>query len=89
MTDQNLRDLLEKLQMELGQIDVTDEAGRERLQHLEADIRRLRERSDEQEETDDSMLERFQDSIDHFETSHPEFTMMISQMMTILSNAGI
>lgn len=89
MTDQNLRDLLEKLQMELGQIDVTDEAGRERLRHLEADIRRLRERSDEQEETDDSMLERFQDSIDHFETSHPEFTMMISQMMTILSNAGI
>ena len=89
MTDQNLRDLLEKLQTELGQIDVTDEAGRERLRHLEADIRRLRERSDEQEETDDSMLERFQDSIDHFETSHPEFTMMISQMMTILSNAGI
>lgn len=89
MTDQNLHDLLEKLQKELGQIDVTDEAGRERLRYLEADIRRLRERSSEEEETDESMLERFQDSIDHFETSHPDFTMMISQMMTILSNAGI
>lgn len=89
MTDQNLHDLLEKLQKELEQIDVTDEAGRERLRHLEADIRLLRERSGEEEDTDESMLERFQDSIDHFETSHPEFTMMISQMMTILSNAGI
>lgn len=89
MTDQNLRDLLEKLQNELEQIEVTDEAGRERLRYLEADIRGLRERSGENEETDESMLDRLQDSIDHFETSHPEFTMMISQMMTILSNAGI
>jgi predicted nuclease with TOPRIM domain len=89
MTDQNLRDLLEKLENQLQRIDVTDEAGRERLHRLEADIRRLRERSDEQEDTDESMLERFQESIDHFETSHPELTMMISQMMTILSNAGI
>ena len=89
MTDQDLHELLEKLQNQLEQIEVTDEAGRERLRRLEADIRSLRERSDEQEETEDSMLERFQDSIDHFGTSHPEFTMMISQMMTILSNAGI
>lgn len=89
MTNQNLRELLEKLQMELERIEVTDEAGQQRLHHLEADIRRLRERSDEPEETDDPMLERFQDSIDHFETSHPQLTMMISQMMTILSNAGI
>lgn len=89
MTDQNLHELLEKLQGELEQIDVTDEADRQRLRRLEADIRSLRERSNAQEETDDSMLERFQDSVDHFGTSHPEFTMMISQMMTILSNAGI
>ena len=89
MTDQNLHDLLEKLQKELEHIDVTDETGRERLRHLEADIRKLRERSSEPIETDEPMLERFQDSIDHFETSHPDLTMMISQMMTILSNAGI
>lgn len=89
MADQNLHELLEKLENELQRIDVKDEAGRERLRHLEGDIRSLRERSREQEDTDDSMLERFQDSIDHFEASYPEFTMMISQMMTILSNAGI
>ena len=89
MSDQNLNELLEKIHRELEQTEATDEAGRERLRHLEADIRSLRERSGETAETDDPMLERFQDSIDHFETSHPELTMMISQMMTILSNAGI
>ncbi|HET6596418.1 MAG TPA: DUF4404 family protein [Anaerolineales bacterium] len=89
MTDQNLHDLLKNLENEIQRIDVKDEAGRERLRHLEADIRSLRERSSGHEDLDDSMLERFQDSIDHFETSYPEFTLMVSQMMRILSNAGI
>jgi hypothetical protein len=88
MTNQKLRELLEKLRRELEQIEVTDEAGRERLRLLQEDIRSL-ERSDETDETDESVLERLQDSIDHFETTHPRLTMMLSQMMTILSNAGI
>jgi hypothetical protein len=89
MANQNLRELLEKLHNELEQVEVTDEAERERLRHLDADIRSLLERSDELDETDEPMLERLQDSIDHFETTHPQLTMMLSQMMTILSNAGI
>lgn len=89
MTDQNLRDLLEKLHQELEQIDVADESERERLRHLKADIRELRERSGETPETDETVLERLQDAIDHFEVTHPRLTLMLSQMMTILSNAGI
>ena len=89
MTDENLRELLEKLHHELERTEVTDEAERERLRRLEADIRRLRERSGDEADVDEPMLERFQDSVDHFEETHPELTMMISQMMTILSNAGI
>ena len=89
MTDQNLRELLEKIHKELEQIEVTDEAGRERLRHLDADIRSLLERSEDIEETDEPMLERLQDAIDDFETTYPRVTMMLSQMMTILSNEGI
>lgn len=85
----NLREVLEKLRYELEHTEVTDEAERERLRRLEADIRSLLERSDHTADTDESMLERFQESVDHFETSHPQLTLMISQMMTILSNAGI
>ena len=89
MTDQNLSDLLEKLEEELQRTEVTDEASRERLRHLQADIRALRERYDAEADSDEPLLERLQESIDHFETSHPQLTMMLSQMMTILSNAGI
>jgi hypothetical protein len=96
MTDQNLRELLEKLHSELEQVDVADESGRELLRRLDEDIRDLLKRSGAKVETDqrsspvdEPMLERLQDTIDHFETEHPRLTMMLSQMMTILSNAGV
>ena len=89
MTDQDLRDLLEKLNLELETMEVTDEAGRERLRNLQADIRDLLSRAQEPAETDEPLLERLQDSIDHFGETHPQLTLMLSQMMTILSNAGI
>ena len=89
MTDQDLRELLERLHQELEHTEVTDEAGRERLRHLDADIRALLARSGEPIERDEPMLERLQESIEHFETTHPTLSTMIAQMSTILSNAGI
>ena len=93
MTDMNdrqtLRELLEKLHYELEHTEASDEASRERIRYLEADIRTLLARSDEDADDDDPILERFQESIEHFETSHPQLTLMISQISTILSNAGI
>jgi Domain of unknown function (DUF4404) len=89
MTDQNLRELLEKLHNELERTEAMDEKDNEMLRHLNADIRTLLKRSGSKIETDEPMLERLQDTIDHFETTYPRLTMMLSEMMTILSNAGI
>lgn len=89
MTDQDLRELLEKLHRELERTEAMDEKGKEMLRHLDADIRNLLKRSGAKAETDESMLERLQDTIDHFEVTHPRLTTMVSEMMTILSNAGI
>jgi len=87
MTDQNLREILERLHAELDRTKSLDEKGREMLRHLNSDIRELLERSGE--EADESILERLQDSIDYFEATHPRVTQMLSEMMRILSNAGI
>jgi uncharacterized protein DUF4404 len=89
MTDQNLRELLEKVHNELERAETMDEKGREMLRHLDADIRTLLKRSGTKVEADEPMLERLQDTIDHFETAYPRLTMMLSEMMTILSNAGV
>jgi hypothetical protein len=87
--EQNLRELLERLHSELEQADAMDEKGNEMLRHLDRDIRTLLKRSGTKVQADEPMLERLQDTIDHFETSYPNLTMMLSEMMTILSNAGV
>jgi uncharacterized protein DUF4404 len=90
MTDKDLRKLLEKVQGEIEQTQTMDERGRKLLRNLDGDIRKLLERSGETEmHGDASVLEQLQDTIDHMEVTHPDLTMMLSELMTILSNAGI
>jgi hypothetical protein len=87
--NQNLRDLLERLHSELEQTESVDETGNEMLDHLDRDIRALLKRSGRKKEPDEPVLERLQETMEHFETSHPSLTQTLSEMMTILSNAGI
>jgi phytoene/squalene synthetase len=87
MKNQKIRELLEQLQGELGRMDSLDEKGRALLENVTEDINSLLEGADMQ--ADDSVLQRFQDTIDHFKIEHPNLTMALSEMMAILSNAGI
>ncbi|HLO15725.1 MAG TPA: DUF4404 family protein [Anaerolineales bacterium] len=87
--DQNLRELLERLHQELERTASVDKKGNEMLRHIDADIQTLLRRSGAKVEKDEPVLERLQDAIDHFETTHPTLTMVLSEMMNILSNAGI
>jgi hypothetical protein len=90
MADKDLRTLLEGLHDELERTEGVDEKGRALLRDLDGDIRNLLERSsDESAPTDESILQRFQSARDHFEVTHPTFTMTLSEIMTVLSNAGI
>ncbi|HLO30421.1 MAG TPA: DUF4404 family protein [Anaerolineales bacterium] len=90
MTEQNnLRQLLEQLHAELEKTQSVDKTGDELLRHLDADIRNLLERSGAKLETDEPIIERLQDTIDHFEATHPRLTTVLSDMMNILNNAGI
>ncbi|RJP46133.1 MAG: DUF4404 family protein [Anaerolineaceae bacterium] len=88
MTEQTLRDLLDRLHDELQRTESVDEKGRDLLRDLDVDIRALLERSGEAD-ADDSVLERFQSAMDHFELTHPKLTMALSEMMNALNNAGI
>jgi len=88
MTDKNLSELLEQLHNELGSTDALDDKGRELLRDLNADIQKLLERS-EGGDSDDSLLERVQESIDHFEATHPTLTSALSHILNALNNAGI
>ena len=89
MTDHKFHDLLETLHNELEHTQSMDEKEREMLRHLDADIRTLLARSGSSPVRDEPMLARLQEAVDQFETTHPTLTKALSEMMTILGNAGI
>jgi hypothetical protein len=88
MTDKKLTRLLEQLRRELAGAKAVDQRGRELLRALDADIHSLLERKQEGR-SDESLLERLKNTIDHFEDSHPALTSALSNLLTFLNNAGI
>jgi hypothetical protein len=87
MEEKDLTDLLKQLSAELNKAKAVDQQGRQLLRDLDADIRNLLERSED--DTDDSLLERLQENIDYFEDTHPRLTQALSQLLNALNNAGI
>ncbi len=87
MSDDKLRQELERLRAEAADLDTHDEAGRERLNGV---IEQLEKRlADDEENDDDSLFEQLQESISHFEAEHPRATAILNEIMVTLSNIGI
>jgi DNA anti-recombination protein RmuC len=86
MPEKRLRELLQQLHEELSRTPSVDEEGRELLARLNADLQQF---LDPSRENPESLLERLQAAIDHFEVKHPAITAALSQMFNTLSNAGI
>jgi len=90
MNDQDLCHLLEKLHSEIEATTSVDEKERELLRDLDADIRELLERCEaENIQTRPLTMQRFEQAIESMAVNHPTLTAMLSNISTILSNAGI
>ena len=90
MNDQELCQLLEQLHREIEATKSVDAKERELLQDLEADIRVLLERCEtEQVQSHPLTVRRIEDAIEYMAVNHPTLTAMLSNMSTILSNAGV
>ena len=90
MNDQELCQLLEKLQGEIEAAQTVDEKERELLRELDADIRALLERCEAEDiQSHPLTVRRMEDAIEYLAVNHPTLTAMLSSMSTILSNAGI
>jgi len=91
MNDDELRQLLEELHTKIENTDSIDEKGSELLSHVNADIHNLLQRTGHEHSTQEASLNSasWEDSIRHFEVTHPSLTAAISHMLNILSNAGI
>jgi hypothetical protein len=85
MTDK-LDVLLKQVHAELQKIDKVDADSLKLLQDLEQDVQSLLKKA---EVETPSILERMQDAVEQFEVEHPTLTTLLSEVSTILSNAGI
>jgi len=90
MNETKLRELLEQLHDELEHTQNVDEKGRALLSDLDADIRGLLNRSKTDAlQVQPPMVGLLEDTINHFEITHPTLTMAVSELLTALNNAGI
>jgi hypothetical protein len=91
MNDDELRQLLEELHTKIENTDSVDEKGSELLSHVNADIHSLLQRTGHERSLRESSLHSgsWEDSIRHFEVTHPNLTAAISHLLDILNNAGI
>jgi hypothetical protein len=90
MENKELRKLLDQLHTEINNTTSIDDKGRELLRDLDGDIRELLERSETSPGlAHSSLVQRLQKTLDHFEVTHPDLTMLISRLLESLSTAGI
>jgi hypothetical protein len=88
MEQQKLRELLETLHQELGQLGTVDEKTGEVLATLNKDISKLVEGGDEAA-AEESLMERMSDAVGHFEQEHPRLSMMIQHVLDSLARMGL
>ena len=90
MNDQDLCKLLEQLHSEIEGTESVDDKERELLREHDEDILGLQERCEgETIQTHPLIVRRLDDAIEYMAVKHPTLTGMLSNMSTILSNAGV
>lgn len=90
MNDDELRNSLEELHRKIAATNHVDEKGRELLNQLNVDIQNLLDRTESNEIGDNEWeIARLEESVRHFEVTHPSLTAALSQLLNILNNAGI
>ena len=90
MENKELRTLLNQLHEEIKNTQEVDEKGSKLLLKLEADIHLLLERSEEDREPlHPSIFQNLENTVTHFEVTHPNLTELVSEVSEALSNAGI
>ena len=90
MDKNRVLDALHTLQAELSGANTLDDASRQSLLAVTADIHRQLEtgRSLAPEE-EESLADRLHDSILEFEAEHPQLTAAVNQVAAALANLGI
>lgn len=87
MPEQQLRNNVEKLRLEIAKIADRDTHTKAKLDALINDIEASID--PEQDSEDSKLVQNIKDALTHFETEHPRATAILNDIMITLSNMGI
>ena len=88
MDKRKVNDSLKQLHTELNQAEPTEET-RETLQALAGKIEKLIDSEAAEHKHYKSLLDQLNDSIVHFEGTHPELALAITQAINALVDGGV
>ena len=90
MPKKQLRELLDKLDLELDTVEKLDDSARKKLQELHEEIQQVLDRTAEKpSEGDEGLLDSLRETRDQLKESHPALTRLIGRIAEALSNMGI
>ena len=88
MSENKLRDDIEKLRNEIKTLHADEDISKEKLEILLQEIESGLE-TEAQDKERSELLAGLKESVKHFETEHPRATAIINDIMVALSNMGI
>jgi len=86
--DEELKKLKEELDAKIRQMDGLDDISREKLDKLMSFVEMKLQKPDDRVHLE-NLVEHLEDNIQHFEVTHPDLTIVMNNMLIILSNLGI
>jgi hypothetical protein len=89
MDKEKLHQELERLHIELQQIDSLNDRERETLSTLAQDIRKILDYKGTDAEQYQSLIDRVGDAVTEFEAAHPKTTLLLRQVLDQIAYLGI
>ncbi len=89
MDNKKLRKQLEQLRDEIDRAKNVDDKGKELLLRTKADINSLLSQQNRESLSHPETTSRLEETIAHLEATHPQLALMMTDLLDILSNAGI
>ncbi len=89
MTAEEIQQTLAALHVELSHVSEVDDATRQRLEDVNADIDRILAAKGRSEEPAAPIAENLQDLVAQFGAQHPKLTATVQQLVDRLSEIGI
>ena len=89
MNNSDLHSLIGQLKSEISRLGPGDDEARARLQSLVAEVEERVVSAQDDDGSDEDLIERLREAVERFEVEHPRATGILNNLMVTLGSMGI